>query len=99
MLRSITVAEGTDEWFVIDLDTPFAYNGQDNLILEVVWESGSGSVHNFFFDTPGTPMRLKSAEPEAATGFLSSSRCQFMLLSTQQLETSTFGSIKVILGE
>ena len=96
---NITVAEGTDEWFTIDLDTPFFYNGTGNLILEVVWESGSGSVHNYFFDAAGYPMRLKSAEPDAETGFLSSLRCQFMLIGTSALETDTFGAIKIILGQ
>ena len=95
---SINVAEGGDEWFYIDLDTPFWYDGTQNLILEVVWESGSGSVHNYFFDTPGAPMRLKSAEPYAETGFLSSLRCQFMLVGTEQLENGTFASVKVLLG-
>lgn len=96
--NSITVAEGTEEWFYIDLDTPFWYDGTQNLILEVVWDSGSGSVHNYFFNTEGMPMRLKSAEPDAETGFLSSLRCQFMLLGTEQLENGTFASIKVLLG-
>lgn len=95
---SIIVAEGTDDWFTIDLDTPFWYNGEGSLILEVVWSSGSGSVHNYFFDAPGSPMRLKSAEPEAATGFLSSMRCQFMLNGSQALENGTFASVKVLLG-
>jgi len=95
---SITVAEGGEEWFYIDLDTPFWYDGTQNLILEVVWESGSGSVHNYFFDTAGTPMRLKSAEPDSETGFLSSLRCQFMLVGTEQLENGTFASVKVLLG-
>ncbi len=95
---SITVAEGTDEWFTIELDTPFSYDGEGSLILEVAWSSGSGSVHNYFFDAPGSPMRLKSAEPEAATGILSSSRCQFMLNGTQALENGTWASVKILLG-
>lgn len=96
---SIIVAEGTDDWFTIDLDDPFWYNGEGNLILEVEWDSGSGSVHNYFFETTGYPMRLKAAESGAETGFLSSSRCQFMLIGTAALESDTFGAIKVILGQ
>ncbi|MCP4646685.1 MAG: hypothetical protein GY852_02975 [bacterium] len=96
--NNITVAEGGDEWFMIDLDTPFFYDGEGSLVLEVAWNSGSGSVHNYFFDTPGSPMRLKSAEPYAETGFLSSLRCQFMLEGTQQLDGETFAAVKLILG-
>jgi len=95
---NITVAEGTEEWFSIDLDTPFWYNGAENLILEVTWASGAGSVNNYLFTTPMTPVNLKSAIPDGETGFLSSIRCQFMLLGMQQLENGTFASVKVILG-
>ena len=95
---NIIVAEGTDDWFYIDLDTPFWYNGEESLILEVTWDSGSGSVHNYLFDNPGIPMRLKSAIPDGQTGFLSSIRCQFMLEGNMELESGTFASIKVLLG-
>lgn len=95
---AITVAEGTDEWFYIELDEPFWYNGEGNLIMEISWESGSGSVQNYFFNAPGIPKMLKSAEATAETGFLSSLRCQFMLEGTQLLDAGTFASIKILLG-
>ncbi len=96
---SIVVAEGTDDWFYIDLDTPFWYSGEGTLLMEIVWDSGSGSVQNYHFNTPMMPMRLKSASPTGETGFLSSMRCEFMLEGTQALENGTFASIKVRLGQ
>jgi len=95
---NITVAEGTDEWFTIDLDSPYWYDGSGNLIMEITWGSGSGSVRNYQFDTPMTPVLLKSPVPDGEVGFLSSIRCQFMLEGIQQLETGTFAGIKVLLG-
>lgn len=94
----ITVAEGTDDWFYIDLDTPFWYNGTGNLIMEITWDNGSGSVQNYHFDTPMTPTRLKSADPLGETGFLSSVRCQFMLEGSQELSPGSFGRVKIIMG-
>ena len=95
--ESISVEEG--EWFTIELDSPFWYNGVDNLIMEVVWDSGTGDPSIYGFNTPMTPTSLKSASSTGEIGFLSSIRCQFMLLGTEQLENGTFAGIKVLLGQ
>ncbi|MCP4646684.1 MAG: hypothetical protein GY852_02970 [bacterium] len=87
-----------DEWFTIELDSPFWYNGQDNLILEITWSTGTGNPSTYEFNTPMTPVCLKSADPQGESGFLSSMRCQFMLNGTQELENGTFASVKVLLG-
>lgn len=86
------------EWFPLELDSPFWYDGQNNLILEVTWAGGAGSIHNYLFNTPYSPCRLKAPTPDGPTGFLSSMRCQFMLEGTLMLRPATFGSIKVMLG-
>ena len=86
------------DWFSLELDSPFWYDGVRNLILEVTWSGGSGSIHNYLFNTPYTPCRLKAPTPDGPTGFLSSMRCQFMLEGTLMLQPATFGSIKVMLG-
>ena len=94
----LTVAVYGSEWFALDLDAPFWYDGEGNLILEVTWAGGSGSIHNYLFNTPMTPCCLKAPTPDGPTGFLSSMRCQFMLEGTLMLAPATFGSIKVLLG-
>ncbi len=94
--ESISVEEG--EWFTIELDSHFWFNGVDNLIMEVVWDSGTGDPSIYGFNTPMAPVSLKSPSSTGETGFLSSFRCQFMLNGTMMLEAGTFGSIKVILG-
>lgn len=96
VLQTISAME--DEWFTITLDSPFWYNAEENLIVEVTWTSGTGNPSTYEFSTPMMPVSLKTADPTGSTGFLSSMRCQFMLDGTQSLETGTFGSIKVLLG-
>lgn len=93
--NNITVAEGTEEWLYQELDTPFWYDGKQSLILEVAWDGGSGSVHNYFSNTATNPTRLKSADPDSPTGFLSNARCQFVLSGTQELESDTAAAIKI----
>lgn len=94
-----TISAEENEWFELVLDTPFWYNGVDNLILEISWESGTGNPSVYHFDTPMTPVSLKSADPSGDQGFLSSTRSMFMLSGSQDLSPSTFGSVKVILGK
>lgn len=93
-----TISAEEDQWFTITLDSPFWYNGVDNLLMEVVWDSGTSNPSVYEFDTPMTPVCLKSASSSGETGFLSSSRCQFMIEGTLEMETGTFAGIKVILG-
>ena len=88
---------GTDGWVTIDLQTDFDYNGTDNLVMEIQWSAGSGSLYTYAWDT-GTDRLLRGASPSSATGQLGSGICQFMIGSTLALEQSTFGSIKAELG-
>lgn len=93
-----TISAAEDEWFTITLDSPFWYSAEHNLIMELVWTSGTGNPSVYEFNTPFTPVSLKSADPYGGSGFLSSMRNQFMLEGTESLEAGTFGSIKVLLG-
>ncbi len=93
-----TVTAEEDDWFSIPLDSPFWYNGSDIFIMEIIWDSGTGNPSCYEFNTPMTPSSLKSPDPNGDMGFLSSMRCQFMLDGTQELESGTFASIKVLLG-
>lgn len=95
--QNVTAEEG--DWFTIPLDSPFWYNGVDNLVMEVIWDSGTGNPSVYEFNTPMTPVSLKSASSSGETGFLSSNRCQFMLEGVQELSPNTFAGVKIVLGE
>ena len=93
-----TLSAEPEEWFTIELDSPFWYNGVDNMIMEITWNTSSGNPSSYEFNTPMTPVSVKSADPVGNSGFLSSMRCQFMLDGTQSLENGTWASVKVLVG-
>jgi hypothetical protein len=86
------------DWFTIDLENPFWYEGDHNLLVEIVWTSGTGSFHTWKWNDPGVPRALKSPEAEGDTGFLSSEMSQLLIEGTTGLEEGTFGRIKILLG-
>jgi len=61
------------EWKTITLDSTFRYNGRDNIVMEVVYSSGSGGYLYFNRDFGGNGVyRLWSSSPTATTGSSSS---------------------------
>lgn len=50
-----TIPAGYDGWITIEFDTPFAYNGTDNLLIAVDENSSDYAIRYFrFTDTPNT---------------------------------------------
>jgi hypothetical protein len=94
----LQVSADPGEWYTIELQTPFWYNGQDNLLLELCWINGTGSFHTYAWNSPGVPRSLKSPTPDGPTGFLSSMMSQLMLDGTTGLSPATFAQVKVRLG-
>lgn len=86
---------GPDEWIDLTLDTPYWYNGEDNLIVEVVWQSGENTVWAYVWNTTGqTPRSLEAATSGAQQGFLSQKLSELRLDGVLTLEENTFGNIK-----
>lgn len=48
---SYTVNADANQWFTTTLDTPFFYNGSNNLIIEFEWSSGTESVYIWHWPT------------------------------------------------
>jgi hypothetical protein len=86
-------ATNPDDWFDVVLDTPYWYNGQDNLIIEVEWSSGAGSLYNWQWN--GGSDRCVIGAYGASTGSSTESLVPHLILNgTLSLESSTFGAIK-----
>jgi hypothetical protein len=85
-----------DEWFQIDLEDPFFYNGTGNLIIEYSWPSGSGAVYNWNWSDDIE--RSLTGEWEAVTGFTTQDCPHILLSGDLSLHGSTFGEVKAILG-
>ena len=90
---SITISAAAEEWATIELDTPFDYNGTDNLIMEIQWSGGSGTFYTYKWET-GTDRCVKASNPGLPTGAVSTQMCQFRIELPLALQNSTFGSIK-----
>ena len=82
-----------NEWFDTTLDTPFWYNGEDNLIIEIEWSNGLGSLYTWHWDGGGLRCVVGSyGEPNGSysTNLVPNIRLNGIL----SLSGTTFGRIK-----
>ncbi|MBD3279001.1 MAG: hypothetical protein GF388_11935 [Candidatus Aegiribacteria sp.] len=87
-----------DEWMTVELDTPFYYNGSDNLILELEWAGGSNMFYTYMWDTGSNRGLMNKVDIGSPTGVLYSSMSRLMFDSPVSLDAATFGEIKALLG-
>lgn len=93
---SICYGDTVDVWCPIQLQYPFDYSGQDNLVIEIICQSsGYSPVYNW----DATSHRaLYSYSLSSGTGTTYSFLPYMILSGSLGLEQRTFGSIKVLLG-
>ncbi|MEN8208431.1 MAG: hypothetical protein ABFR50_04185 [Candidatus Fermentibacteria bacterium] len=85
-----------DEWMSITLDTPFWYNGADNLIVELEWLGGANMFYTYMWETGTSRGLMNKSNVSSPTGTLSSRMSQLMFEGTMAFEQSTFGYIKTL---
>jgi hypothetical protein len=90
-----TISADPEEWAEVTLDTPFWYNGSDNLIIEVTWPNGSGSFYVYKWSS-GSDRSLESGYG-GTTGTLSQDVSHLQLIGDVGLEPSTFAEVKASL--
>ena len=88
-----------EDWFGFRLDSSFVYEGSGDLLLEVRWDGGNGSIQTYLCNPGDTPLCLKASTSDSPSGYPTATRCQFMLEGVLMLQPATFGSIKVMLGK
>lgn len=93
---TITAPE-PNQWFQIDLETPFFYDGTGNLIIEYAWPAGSGEVDNW--NWTGTVNRSVTGGWNSETGFTSQDCPHILLTGTLSLQSETFGFIKALFAQ
>ena len=69
-----TIPADTDDWIPIEFDTPFAYNGTDNLLVAIAARSNDFAIRYFkYSDAPSTVLSCFSddqqPDPEHLEGF------------------------------
>lgn len=93
---SQNMAAGPDEWMIITLDTPFWYNGVENLIVELEWVGGYEMFYTYLWETGSNRSLMNKADVHSPTGTLSTTMSQLMFDGALALEQETFGSIKAL---
>lgn len=89
-------APNPNQWFQIDLKTPFFYNGSGNLIIEYAWPNGRDAVYSY--NWAGTVPRGLTASWGFPTGNTELDCPHILLSGYLDLQSETFGSIKALLG-
>lgn len=79
-------------WVTVSLDTPYFFNGSDNLIIEIEWPSGGMEVYTGHWVTAGS--RSMDAPYGSSSGNLLGWAPHLLISGTMNLSPSTFGSIK-----
>ena len=91
---SVVTGGNADEWFTLLLDTPFEYDGQTNLIIDMetlycstiyVWGWETGITRNIYSYLPGSP-----------TGGPDTEIPHLQIHGSLELQSNTFGRIKTL---
>jgi hypothetical protein len=88
----------SDQWFTVNLDTPYWFNGDDNLIIEFEWSDGEGSIYAWHW-TAGTQRAVFGNYGDTTGSDFETSIPHLQLNGTLALEPSTFASIKTGFGQ
>ncbi len=90
-------ANGPGEWFNLELTNSFNYNGQDNLIIDFVWEWGEEEIYVYAWDSGANRMVYGGAS--SSTGNLDKKVLHMKLTGTIGLHSSTFAEIKAMFND
>lgn len=85
-------------WNGFDLETPFQYQGSENLIIEFRYFGDDGhTVNARAASLPSADRCLSAPLPTSPTGtFMGFLTCMRIHFDTQALDRTTFGGIKVL---
>ncbi len=91
---SQVMSAGTDEWMTITLDTPYWYNGTDNLVFELEWQGGANMFYTYMWSTGTSRGLMNKTDITSPTGTLNTTMSELRFDGTMDLDTATFGGIK-----
>ena len=87
-----------DQWMTIALDTPYWYNGQDNLVVELEWIGGTNMFYTYMWNTGSNRGLMNKVDVGSPVGALSPAMSRLMFNGTLALQQDTFGAIKARFG-
>jgi hypothetical protein len=80
--ETVLLDVGAEEWFGFRFDSTYFYAGRHDLLIEVSWVGGSGSIYTYQTETEGRQLCLQAGSALSTTGYWSPFRCQFSLEGT-----------------
>jgi hypothetical protein len=80
--ETVRLDVGAGEWFGFRFDSPYFYGGSHDLLVEISWTDGSGSIYNFHEETGSGHLCLQAGSSSSATGYWRPTRSQFALEGT-----------------
>jgi hypothetical protein len=93
---SQTMTAQPDGWMSITLETPFEYNGTDNLIVEIEWFGGANMFYTYMWDTGSNRGLMNKSDASSPTGTLYTKMSELMFTPASSLEQHTFAAIKAL---
>lgn len=93
----LVMSPGGDNWSTITLDSPFWYSGTDNLIIEVQWENQS-IANSYYCGRWDSGQNRTLYQQNTPDNYLSVFVLHMLLEGTESLDQTTFGRIKIELG-
>jgi hypothetical protein len=93
----LSLTPDQDNWSRVLLDTPFWYNGTDNLIVEVQWDNSS-TYNSHFCGRWESGANRTLWQQTTPSNNLSTTVMHMLLEGSESLDHATFGRIKVELG-
>ncbi len=85
------------EWIIFELDQSFQYNGTSNLLYELSWDGPIDPLYERIYAMSwedDISSSVVAVYPDSSSGYLSTVVPNLLFITTQDLETVTFGSIK-----
>lgn len=98
---SLPLSGGIGDELVIELDTPFSYNGQDNLLIDIYYPEGNcyTQVYNWEAGTDRSLVDMFLPGGSGSNSGYLGDWVPYMILETPlSLQQSTFGAVKAVLG-
>lgn len=94
----LIISPDGNDWSTITLETPYWYNGQDNLIIELLWDNATNdnAYYSGQWDSGANRMLYQQTTPVLN---LSSWIPHMRLSGDLSLSQSTFAEIKYLLGK
>lgn len=93
---SQTMTAEPDGWMSVPLETPFEYNGTDNLIVEIEWTGGSNIFYTWMWETGANRGLLNTTDTGNPSGELRTAMSRLLFTPASSLDRLTFGGIKTL---